>query len=194
MGEKTTALRSSLYWGKEGHSTCTVPIDADGSNVARFSLSPGYKAFHEYCEQAEFDHSPEEEYDPLTAAECCITCDDAQVISDNEGDDEPKTRWVSCDKNDAQMTFDVTPNTIPESDKPNVIVDEEDRLAESKSAELLRLHYKFGHTPFSKLQETAKQGIIPKRLAKCQVPVCSACQYAKATKRPWRGKTRKDHN
>ena len=37
----------------------------------------------------------------------------------------------------------------------------------------------------------AKQGLIPKRLAKCRKPTCSACLYSKATKRPWRGKESK---
>ena len=31
-------------------------------------------------------------------------------------------------------------------------------------------------------------GVIPKRLKDCRVPMCSACLYAKATKKPWRGK------
>jgi hypothetical protein len=35
----------------------------------------------------------------------------------------------------------------------------------------------------------ARIGIIPKGLAKCAAPACSACLYAKATKRPWRTKT-----
>ena len=38
----------------------------------------------------------------------------------------------------------------------------------------------------------AKDGQLPRRLAKCHVPVCSACGYAKATKRPWRSKTVRD--
>jgi len=43
-----------------------------------------------------------------------------------------------------------------------------------------------------KLQEMAKQGIIPRRFAKCDIPTCSACLFARATKRPWRNKTRRD--
>jgi hypothetical protein len=35
----------------------------------------------------------------------------------------------------------------------------------------------------------AKMGIIPKRMAKCPVPTCLACLYAKAIRRKWRGKT-----
>ena len=60
------------------------------------------------------------------------------------------------------------------------------------TAELLQCHYDFGHLPFTKLQRIAKDGILPSRLAKCKVPVCSACQYARATKRPWRSRNVRD--
>ncbi len=39
----------------------------------------------------------------------------------------------------------------------------------------------------------AKSGIIPKRLAHCAIPVCSACLYGKASKRPWRTKNTKNN-
>ena len=31
-----------------------------------------------------------------------------------------------------------------------------------------------------------EQGILPKQFAKCDTPLCSACLYAKQTRRPWR--------
>jgi hypothetical protein len=34
----------------------------------------------------------------------------------------------------------------------------------------------------------ARQGILPKRLATCPIPLCPTCLYGKATKRPWRNK------
>ena len=40
----------------------------------------------------------------------------------------------------------------------------------------------------------AKLGVLPHRLAICNVPVCSACQYAKATRRPWQSKTAQNWN
>ena len=49
-------------------------------------------------------------------------------------------------------------------------------------------HYRFQHISFSKLQEMARQGILPRRLAQCKIPTCSACLYGKATKRAWRSK------
>lgn len=75
---------------------------------------------------------------------------------------------------------------------PNVIIDEETRQPEDAMAQLLMTHYQYGHAPMRKLQAMAEQGIIPKRLARCRIPVCSACLYAKATRKPWRGKTRKN--
>ena len=49
-------------------------------------------------------------------------------------------------------------------------------------------HYRFQHISFSMLQEMARQGILPRRLAHCKIPSCSTCLYRKATKRAWRYK------
>ena len=72
----------------------------------------------------------------------------------------------------------------------NVILDEEGRQP-SDLAELLMAHHQYAHISMRKLQEMAKQGVLPKCLAKCRIPTCSACLYSKATKRPWRGKQSK---
>jgi hypothetical protein len=62
--------------------------------------------------------------------------------------------------------------------------DEEDRQPTIDAAELLRYpHPQFGHATFCKIQELAKSGVIPKKLVKCNAPVCSACMFAKATRR-----------
>ena len=84
-----------------------------------------------------------------------------------------------------------TSSHLPEP-LPNIIPDEESRQPLSDMSQLLTLHHQYGHIPMRKLQEMAKQGIISKRLASCNIPTCSACLFAKATKRPWRGKTRRD--
>jgi hypothetical protein len=43
------------------------------------------------------------------------------------------------------------------------------------------------------LVELAKQNVIPKRLAKVPPPMCAACSYAKATRKPWKNKNRIDY-
>jgi hypothetical protein len=54
---------------------------------------------------------------------------------------------------------------------------------------LMNWHIRLGHLPFSRLKQMALKGILPKRLAHLDSPVCLACQFGKATKRAWRSKT-----
>jgi len=56
------------------------------------------------------------------------------------------------------------------------------------SAEFLWFHQKYGHISPLKIKAMAKRGMLPKRLATCPVPICTACLYAKATKKPQRSK------
>ena len=136
--------------------------------------------------------------------------DDESTVSGMNDDDEGSDSEViptNASKDDqvfkdtaTTVDFDLNGPTTPASEgeskasQPtsitNIITDEEDRQP-SDLAELLMLHHQYGHISMRKLQEMAKQGVIPKRLAKCRVPTCSACLYSKATKRPWRGKESK---
>ena len=54
--------------------------------------------------------------------------------------------------------------------------------------ELLRVHHQWNHMSFGKLEAMAKCGILPKRLSGIPTPVCAACLYGKATRKPWRTK------
>ena len=67
-----------------------------------------------------------------------------------------------------------------------MVVNEEDCHECTPEAELLMAHHQFQHISFSKLQEMARQGILPWRVAQCKIPTCSACLYGKATKTAWR--------
>ena len=192
-GETTTALTCTLFWDG-GDSTRTVPLDRDSTNVASFRLSPGYTKFHAHC--AEFNQGSDEatESDPITAHE-------AGIVSDDESDDEstavedPTSGWDSEGDLPTKHTEINLNGTTPEGEPPpTIIADEPDQIPDNPTAQLLRLHYSFGHSPFSKLQQMARRGILPKGLAKCNVPICSACQYAKATKRKWRPRTAKSYS
>ena len=76
------------------------------------------------------------------------------------------------------------------------IIDDEEQenttMADA-SKELLLLHYRLGHHPFSRLQEMAKDGWLPSRLARCKTPNCASCFYGKATKVPWRTKEKQSN-
>ena len=56
--------------------------------------------------------------------------------------------------------------------------------------ELLSWHYRLYHLPFYRLFRLAELGYLPKRLLRCRekVPLCVACQFGQAHRRPWRQK------
>ena len=80
--------------------------------------------------------------------------------------------------------FDMDALNLPET-APVVIQDEEeDRQPTNVAAEFLKLYLKFNHCSPRKIQVMAEQGLLPTRLATYAIPVCSAYQFGKASKRP----------
>ena len=119
-----------------------------------------------------------------------------EELNDDQWEEPQEEPQQQPDPLDKPRLFNLDGPSVPStpSDLPNVIRDEEDTITDNPTAELLKIHHDFGHPSFKKLQEMAKLGVLPHRLAKCNVPVCSACQYAKATRRPWRSKTAQNWN
>jgi hypothetical protein len=71
--------------------------------------------------------------------------------------------------------------------EPVIIEDEEVNFSDLQN-ELMHWHYHLGHLTYRKLKLLAESGDIPYRLRKARPFRCSACMYAKVTKRPWRTK------
>jgi hypothetical protein len=199
-GERTTGNGCELFWG-EGF---TKRIKLGNDTVATFPMAPGFKQFAIFCEEAGIDAMSDD-----------TVAMPAGIISDSETDDEDEEDqsrvrrqlskpWAPSKTKERTETASEKSTTLningPESTTaaqlhdalPNIIPDEESRQPVSEMSQLLALHHQYGHIPMRKLQEMAKQGILPRRLAKCDIPTCSACLFARATKRPWRGKTRRD--
>lgn len=114
-----------------------------------------------------------------------------EELNDDQWEEPQEEPQQQPDPLDKPRLFNLDGPSAPStpSDLPNVIRDEEDTITDNPTAELLKVHHDFGHPSFKKLQEMAKLGVLPHRLAKCNVLVCSACQYAKATRRPWQSKS-----
>ena len=58
---------------------------------------------------------------------------------------------------------------------------------------MLKVNYKLGHLPFSKFKVMAANSTLDIRMASCCIPVCAACSYSKATRKPWRNKRPNRH-
>ena len=105
--------------------------------------------------------------------------DEKSIQSDSESSESPD----QVNDND-----NATDNANKNSRKVEAILQDEDYVATSDQAELLRWHYRLGHISFFKLRTMALLNIIPRRLAFVTFPKCQACCYGKQTKRPWRTK------
>ena len=186
IGSETLHDSVTLFWNGRKNKL-TVPLGKT-DNVATFFIAPGYRKFEAFCAKAEMDYA-QEQLDPIIADETLVVSDDEDDIKNesiNSSLMDPKREDWS---HPVDTIFDFDLNATKKRDIPNVIEDEEDHQATSNTAELLRYHHKFGHISFRRLQEMAKLGTIPKKLAKCQIPACSACLYSKAIKRKWRSRT-----
>ena len=122
---------------------------------------------------------------------------DTNVVSNYERGNDSDTKDAQSISND--IPYDPTPREF-DMDTPDlpgtapVVVqdEEEDCQPTNVAAGLLKFHLKFNHFSPRKIQVMAEQGLLPTRLATCAIPVCSACQFDKDSKRPWRQKTRRN--
>ena len=174
--EETFHDRVVLNWSA-GKSTRTAFLD-EVANVATLLLTPGCNKFNAFC--TEIDANDKEDFEcPL-----CVECDDAEVVSNDE---ELVVFDASSERvSPRQTSFDFMQEPHATGPKPVIIEDEEDLQRANDAAELLQLHHKFGHCSFRKLQMMAQQGVPPKHLTKCHVPICTACFCGKQTKCQWR--------
>ena len=111
------------------------------------------------------------------------TSNEAGTYEPNNGANDPQ---------DIALDTQLRPTPLPmefqaiqvSDDTPHIIEDEEVQFKDSQQ-ELLHWHHRLGHMPFTRLKEAAEVGIIPRRLRHVKAPKCTACMYAKATKKPW---------
>ena len=107
----------------------------------------------------------------------------------DEDPDFPIELTEKSEKNEENLIniVEMTPYNPP--DPTHVIeYDQEILAADHPQAELLRLHNRPGHLPFSTLIILTMLGIIPKKFTTVKLPKCMGCIYRASTKSPWRTK------
>jgi hypothetical protein len=187
-----------LLWNG-GQRKKTAKLSTQTGNVATIYTDPGFQAYHTFMEEAGLKE-PED-----------LVVFNQNLVSDIEAsEDEDETRQSSREsmnveevklssKQDRQTSqqceFNLNgPKGTETARTPTIIEDEEDSpKLESVAAEFLKKHHCLNHLSMAKMQVMAKQGgILPKRWAKSDIPICTSCLYGKATRRPWRTKPKKD--
>jgi hypothetical protein len=137
-----------------------------------------------------------DEDDPIVGYTTHIIPDDDDEDSEQvQAPEAPDTKEQGVDWNhppNTPVSFDL--DATEGTDAPAIIEDEEDTsVRDNPAAEFLRWHHKLNHMSAAKMQGMARQGLLPKKLAKCQVPTCTSCLYGRATRRPLRTKPRLGH-
>ena len=188
-------------------------------NVATFPMASGFDKFRAFCCEAKLDETTRTVI-ALPSGLVSDDEDDDEVETQDKAEgtnawqspttpplhdlDSPSSTPSKGEKSKASTEKSKAPTKkpkelpkttdmdLPRTTNVNIILDEEDRQPANDLAELLAIHHQLGHISMRKIQEMAKQGILPQRRSKCRIPTCSACLYAKATKRPWRSKPKKD--
>ena len=61
----------------------------------------------------------------------------------------------------------------------HMIPDDKEPTTISAQDELMQRHYRLNHLPFKRMFQMAKQGLLPKKIVKANIPICTACQYGK---------------
>ena len=155
--------------------------------MATFALAPGYTKYHAFCTDAYLQD--EEINDPMSM--------ETNVVRNHKTGNERDTKYAQSIGDDVPYNptpreFDMDTPNLPGTAPVVIQDDEEDRQPTNVAAEFLKFHLKFNHCSPRKIQVMAEQGLLPTRLATCAIQVCNACQFGKASKRPWRQKTRKN--
>ena len=194
----TSSVNVNLRWThRDENYELTLPLNKRGSNVGTLYSHPGYNKYDLFCQAAAITIADDK--DPIALP--------ANLISDDEDKEERNTepqigpppitipkigQWnqrtiteqtqeeTPCELHLSPELKGMTTKNLPaviEDDDTSKIINEEDRQKGTPEAELLMAHHRFQHISFSKLQEMALQGILPRKLAHCKIPSCSACIY-----------------
>ena len=186
-GALTTSKNITLFWAQRRFSK-TAPLDTK-TNVGLTTTASGAHSFRAFCATIQTPETmqpniftthviPDEDDESLQPKDPIeqVDSDTEERLDTSAKPDDPVTQGQP------QTTMlDLGPIThvIPEDDEPTSM-DPHDKL--------LRWHYRLGHLSFECIRQLACSGQLPKRLLTCKKPFCTACQYGKLTKRPWRVK------
>ncbi len=206
--QATFADHVMLVWGQRRFKKT---IAFDKSNVATFATTAGCKKFRIFqacleSGRSDFNESTEESFTAFDATLIEDDEDDKLAPTEAENDDAPIFTAHAPQRNIDGETDDsteagYTPTTghhdtsYERYGSVALVEDVEEDSFDGKlkpTGEILLWHYRLGHIPFSRLQNMAKEGILPRRLSDCRLPKCAACIYGKMTRRAKRTKNEKN--
>jgi GAG-pre-integrase domain len=167
-------------------------------NLGTLHTVPGYKRYKSFCAQTQKQFGSNDEVN------CgCFSVNVDEILENDDNthrvmvDDDDATNTPKTPKRDIINNQSIRGHGVLSSFQHNDFYDvkeDTDRLDEEylhvqNDADLMMiLHQKLGHISYQRIISMAKAGVLPKRLAKCEAPLCQACMFGKLTRKPTRYK------
>jgi Reverse transcriptase (RNA-dependent DNA polymerase)/GAG-pre-integrase domain len=162
--------RIVLHWDQQKYIK-TIHLDRTSNNVATMWTTPDVQGYQSFVNEMETSCTSEYAYPSEIQKEEVVKEDEFQI-------------------EEQHPTIRLETSSIPCVDD-NVIFDEEKCVyakTPSSSEELLKWHRRYGHMSMKRIQRMATQGILPKHLATCPLPICQSCLFGKMSRKAWRQK------
>ena len=197
-GCTTTCTTIVLFWNQRKF-TKTVKLDPK-LNIAMMNTAPQIQQYKSYIVNQgdesnmhthifemhiipEEESDPEQEDDPLSFQ----PSDPVQAI-DKSGLDHKVHHNDESAAKDTQQNHNDTTTAEFSLELPHMIPDDKEPTTIRTQDELMQWHYRLNHLSFKCMIKMAKQGLLPKKILRANVPICPTCQYGKIHRMPWRTK------
>jgi len=195
-----------MRWNKDKYQI-TAPLDnRKHRNVGVVRSAPGIKQYLTACQAID------QEYTTLSyPATICMDCQAAEMTDDETSVETSKITQGTLKKEmdgirpatpteEEQMREEI----FKDGESEPISYDEEGTeegdfpTYAQDSQEYMHWHYRLNHPTHTVMIKMAKQNMLPRRITKVLVdmgkqhskpPMCNDCCGAKATRRPWRGKS-----
>jgi GAG-pre-integrase domain len=167
-----------LYWNQR-KTVKTMEIDANHNNVATMWTIGSNKTYNKAMKFAQICEAQSNEIRSTT------TTNEVQPTTQ-----ETSTQGVPESEVYEECETDKFDN-FQHLGRENVVIRGTTSTSESgvsAEEELMRWHVRFGHMLMSRIQSLASEGVLPRRLVDCKVPICPGCMYGKLTRQLWRVK------
>jgi hypothetical protein len=193
-----------MRWNKDKHQI-TAPLDnRKHRNVGVVRSAPGIKQYLTTCQAID------QEYTTLAyPATTCMDCQTAYITDEESSAGTPEKTHQELKEGTRPVTPDVDQmreEILKDQEQETILHDEDETVEEDyptylqDSQKYIYWLYRLNHPTHIVMIKMAKQNMLPRRITKIIVdmgkqhskpPMCNDCCGAKATRRPWRGKSTK---
>jgi len=193
-----------MRWNKDKYQIIALLDNRKHRNVGVVRSAPGIKQYLTTCQAID------QEYTTLAyPTTICMDCQTAYITDEESSVGTPEKTHQEPKEGTRPVTPDVDQmreKIFKDQEQETILHDEDETVEEDyptysqDAQEYMHWHYRLNHHTHTVMINMAKQNMLPRRITKILVdmskqhrkpPMCNDCCGAKATRKPWRGKSAK---